>query len=125
MRVYIFYDCQFNSSIMSTFFLLHDPFDDIILVAIHPPTYPLDAKMDSNMCLTPTYTIELDPIDPSYPSVIQFTLESTSSTVSRVFGLSHGSGFIRMRAVPHGHGHTLGGGCSDVVGGSGNDVIPY
>ena len=72
MRVYIFHDHHFGASVMSSFFSPHDPFVDITMFAVYPHFHPLmclwDAKIDSNMHLTPTY-----PIEPSYSSVIQLT----------------------------------------------------
>ena len=59
---------------MSPFFSPHDPFDDITQSAMHspfhPPMCPSDAQMDSNTHLMLMYTIESDPLAPSYPSMI-------------------------------------------------------
>ena len=38
IRIYIFHDYQFHSSVMSSFFYLHDPYNDITLDAVRPPS---------------------------------------------------------------------------------------
>ena len=46
---------------------------------IHPPMHPLDVEIDSDTCLMLTYTIESDPIEPSYPSIMPLSYSLASS----------------------------------------------
>ena len=68
------------------FFRLHEPYEDITLDDVrppfHPPMYPTDEESDSNTRLTPTYSKEFNPWEPSYSSVIHLTLDSSSFTAS-------------------------------------------
>ena len=101
MRVYIFHDRQFRSSVMSPFFGPHDPFNginlDVVRPHFHPPMYPTDEETDFDPHLMPRYTIESNPTELSYPSLIQLTSDTSSSSESRVLGPRHGRGFIRTR----------------------------
>ena len=86
MRVYIFHSRQFCALIMSSFFCSHEPYDDVTLddvhPAFHPSMYPTDGESDSDTRLTLTYSVESDPSEPSYPSVILRTSNSSSSATS-------------------------------------------
>ena len=88
IKVYMFHGRQFRLSVMSPFFCPHDLYEDITLDAVqppfHPPMYPIDEEIDSDMHLTPTYSIESDPSEPSYPSMIQLMSDSSPSTESWV-----------------------------------------
>ena len=75
--------------------------------------------------MTLMYTIEFDPTEPSYPSMIRLSLESSFSKKSRVFSLRSGQGFISTPAVPRGRGHARGGARGDAFDGVGNDFVPY
>ena len=98
MKVYIFRNYQFCVSIMSLFFRLHEPYDDIALDDVHPPfhplMYPTDKETDSDTGLTSTYSVESDPSEPSYPSMICLSLDSSSSTTSQAPPSVCGHGFI-------------------------------
>ena len=71
MRVYMFHGHQFHAFVMSLFFCLHEPYDDITLDDVcppfHPPMYSTDGESDSDTHLTSTYYVESDPLEPSYP----------------------------------------------------------
>ena len=86
MRLYIFHNWQFHAPIMSPFFHLHEPYNDITLDDVcppfHLPMYLTDGEFDSDTCLTPTYSVESDPSKPSYPFVIHLTSDSSSSAPS-------------------------------------------
>ena len=86
--------------------------------------YPSNVETDFDMRLTPTYTIEFDSMEPSYPFVIWLTLESSSFVKSQVSSLKCGCGFIHTWAVPCGRGHAQGGGSNEALGGVGNDFVP-
>ena len=82
MRVYMFHNCQFHALVMGPFFHPHEPYDDVTLDDVcppfHPPMYRIDGESNSDTCLTPTYSIESNPLESSYPSVIQLTSDSSS-----------------------------------------------
>ena len=83
MEVYVFHSRQFHAPIMSSFFHPHEPHDDVTLDDVsplfYPSMYPTNRKSDSDTCLTPTYSIESDLSEPSYPFVIRLTSNSSSS----------------------------------------------
>ena len=145
MRVYIFHDRPFQVPVMSPFFHPHQPYGKVTLNGIRPyfqpPRYPSDDETDSDTCLTPTisldsnpsepsypsYHVETDQFEPSYPFVIRLTFDSSSSsTASRhTPPLIRSRGFIHTRAVPCGRGHARGGGRGDVTpSGFRNDCLP-
>ena len=82
MKVYMFHGGQFCEPVMSLFFRPYKLYEDITLDDVHPPfhpsMYPTNEESNSNTCLTPTYSMESDPSEPSYPSVIRFTSDSSS-----------------------------------------------
>ena len=116
---------------MSSFFQPHQPFGEVTLDDIRPyfqpPRYPTDDETNSDTLLTPTISVDSDPLEPSYPnhhvetnpfkpsysSVIRLTpdLSSSSATPRHTPPLVHGRGFIRTCAVPRGRGRVQGGGC--------------
>ena len=74
---------QFHAPIMSPFFCLHELYDDVTLndvrLSFHPLMYPTDRESDSVTSLTLPYFMESNPSEPSYPSVICSTSNSSSS----------------------------------------------
>ena len=146
MKVYIFHDCPFQTPVMSSFFRPYQPFGKVTLDDIRPyfqpPRYLTDDDTDSDTCLTmtvsvdsdpselshPSYHVETDPSEPSYLSVIRLTSDSSSSSSSthhHTPSLVRGRGFIRISAMPHGHGYARGGRRGDVTpGGFGNGYLP-
>ena len=115
---------------MSPFFRPHELYDDITLddmcPPFHPPMYPTDGESNSDTHLTPTYSVESDPLEPSYPFVIRLMSDSSSSVASQAPPLGHGRGFIRTRALPRGCGRARGGGCGDdAPGGFGNRFVAF
>ena len=115
---------EFRAPVMSPFFHPHQPFDDITLDDIRPyfspSRYPTDKEWDSDTCLTltvsldsdpselsyPSYHVETNPFEPSYPSVIHLTSDSSSSSAaSRHVPLPvRGRRFIRTSTVSYGRG---------------------
>ena len=87
MRVYIFHSRQFRALVISLFFHSYEPYDDITLDDVHQPfhplIYPTHGKSDSNTCLTLTYSVEFDPSEPSYISMIRLSLDSSSCAMSQ------------------------------------------
>ena len=97
MRVYMFHSRQFRIPVMSPFFHPHEPYDDITLDDIHPPFHPLryltDGESDSDTRLTPIFFVESEPsestyltysvgsyhLDPSQPSIIRLSSDSSAS----------------------------------------------
>ena len=55
-RIYMFHSRQFHALVMSPFFPLHEPYDDITLDDVcppfHPSMYPTDEETDLDTCLT-------------------------------------------------------------------------
>ena len=86
--------------------------------------YFADGESDSDIWLTPTYSMESDSSKSAYPtcsvgsyhskssqlSVIRLSLDSSALSIGLAPPLIHGRGFIYNCTVPHGHGHALGGG---------------
>ena len=71
--------------------------------------------------------METDLYEPSYPSVIHLTSDSSSSSVAshHVLPSVCGCGFIRTHAVPRGCGRARGGGRGGVTpGGFENGFLP-
>ena len=119
--------------IISPFFCPHQPYGKVTLDDIRPyfrlPRYPIDGESDSDTHLTPTisldsdplklsypsYHVESDPSEPSYPLMICLTFDSSSSFAAphHTPPPVHGRGFIHTRAVPWGHGRARGGGRGD------------
>ena len=86
--------------------------------------YLSDVETDFNTCLMPAHTIESDPIESSYPSMIWLTSESSSFVGSRVSDLRRGCGFICTWVVPRDHGCARGG-HGDASGRIRNNFVPY
>ena len=101
-----------------------------------------DEESDSDTHLTPTVSLDFDPLEPSYlsyhvesdpsecsrPLVIRLTFDSSSSSAAphHVPPPVYGRGFIRTHAVPHGHGRARGGGHDDdTLGGFGNGYLLF
>ena len=140
MKVYMFHSCKFHAPVMSLFFHPYKPFDDICPYFLSP-TYPTDKESDSDIWLMPmvsldsdssepsylSYHVEFDPSEPSYPSVIRLTSDSSSSSAAprHVASPVRGRGFICPRAVPHGCGHGRGEGRGDAPGGFGNGYLSF
>ena len=109
---------------MSSFFRPHQPYDEVTLHDIRPYfqqlRYPIDRKSDSNTCLTPTVSLDFDPLEsshlsyhvesdlsePSHPSVIRLTSDSSSSSAAPHHAptLVYGRGFFLTHAMPRGRG---------------------
>ena len=71
--------------------------------------------------------METDPSEPSYPSMIRLTSDSSSSSAapSHTPPPVRDRGFIRTRAMPRGRGRARGGGHGDVtLDGFGNGYLP-
>ena len=135
MRVYIFHDHPFQTSMMSPSFQSHQPFGEVILDDIRPyfmpPRYPTDDESDSDPS-EPSYSsyrVETDPSEPSFPSVVRLSSDSASSSSAaprRTPPPVRGRGFIRTRAVPRGRGQARGGGRGDAApGGFRNGYLPF
>ena len=62
--------------------------------------YLSNTKTDSDMCLMLTYTIESDPMEPSYPFVIRLPSKSTSSAICQVSSLRHGVASSVLKQCP-------------------------
>ena len=145
MRVYMFHSCQFRAPVMSRFFHLHEPFEDITMDDVRPPFHPLryrtDGDFDSDTRLTPTVSVDSDPSElsylsyhvetdlsePSFPSMIRLSSDSSSSSAAPRYTPPPvcGREFIRTRAIPRGRGRARGGGRGDATpGGFGNDFLP-
>ena len=94
----MFHGRQFHAPVMCSFFRSHEPYDDITLDDVcppfHPPMYAIDGESDSDTRVTPTYSMEFDPSEASYPFVIRLTSDSSSPTASQATPPSHGRGFI-------------------------------
>ena len=137
----MFHSRQFRAPVMSLFFCPHEPYVDVTLDDVHPrfhpPRYPTNGESDSDTWLTPTisvesnplkssyptYSVESDPSEPSYPSV---TSNSSASSTGLAPPLVRGCGFIRTRAVPRGRGNSRGGGHgNDASGGFVNGYLPF
>ena len=127
------------------FFPPHQPFDEVTMDDIRPYfallRYPTNDESDSDTRLTsiasvesdpskpfyPSYHVEMDPFELSFPSVIclSFDLASSLATLRRTSPSVRGRGFIRTRAVPHGRGRARGGGRGDAApGGFRNGYLP-
>ena len=135
LRVYIFHDRSFQVPVTSSFFHPHQPYDEVTLDDIRPyfspPRYPTTEESNLDTHLTPTISLDFDPSEPSYlsyhvktdpsepscPSVIRMTSNSSSSSAAsrHVPPPVCGRGFIRTHAVPRGCGRARGGGCGDVT----------
>ena len=143
MRVYMFHSHQFHAPVMSSFFCPHKPFEDITLDDVHPPfhppRYPTGGDSNSNTRLTLTISVESNPLEsyypiyyvgsycsePSQPSVIQLSLDSSASSASPIPPPVHNHGFIYTCAVPHEHRRARGGGYGDdASGGLRNRYLP-
>ena len=115
---------------MSPSFCPHESYDDVTLDDMHPPfhllMYAIDEESNSNIRLAPTYSMESDPLELSYPSVIHLTLDSSSSSTGPMPPLVHGRGVICIRVVPRRHGYARRGGCGDdALCGFENGYIPF
>ena len=113
MRVYIFHDHPFQTSVMSPFFRPHQLFGEVTLDDIRPyfalPRYPIDNESNSDPSEPsyPSYHVETDPSEPSFPSVVRLSSDSASSSSAaprRTPPVVRGRGFIRTRAVPRRRG---------------------
>ena len=144
MRVYMFHGRESFALVMSPFFHPHQPFDNITLDDIRPYfpplRYPINGESDSDTCLTPTISLDSDPLEPSYPSyhveidqskpsypsVIRLTSDSSSSAASHhVPPPIRACEFIHTRALPHGHGCARGRRRGDVsLEGFRNSFLP-
>ena len=122
---------------MSPFFRPHQPYGELTLDDIHSYfqllRYPTDGESDSDTHLTPTISLDSDPLEPSYPSyhvesdpfepsrpsVICLTYDSSSSSIAPHHAPPsiHGHGFICTCTVPRGHGHARGRGRDDDTSG--------
>ena len=118
---------------MSPFFRLHQPYGEVTLDDIcpyfQPPRHPTDGESDLDTRLTPTVSLDSDPLEPSYPSyhvesdpsepscpsVIRLTsnLSSSSAVPHHAPPPIRGRGFIRTRVVLRGRGHARRGGHDD------------
>ena len=118
---------------MSPFFRPHQLYDEVTLDDIRPYfqplRYPIDGESNLDTHLTstvsldsdssessyPSYHVEFDPSELSYPLVIRLTSDSSSSSAAphHTPPPVHGRGFIHTRAVPRGRGCARGGGHSD------------
>ena len=129
MRVYMFHGHQFYAPVMSQFFCPHETCKDITLDDVrplfHPPMHPTNREFNSDTHLTPTYFMESNPSEPSYPSMILLTSDSFSSA-SQALRLGHVRRFIRIEAISRGHAWALGGGRGDdTLGGLENGFVPF
>ena len=129
MRIYMFHSRQFHVPMMSPFFRPHKPYDDITLDNVHPPfhppMYPTYGESNSDTRLTLTMSMEFDPSgssystysmgsyrsEPSQPSIVFLSSDSSASSVGLAPPPVCSHGFIRTRAIPRTCGH--GGGCGD------------
>ena len=141
----MFHSRQFHGSVMSPFFGPHKPFDDVTLDNVRPPfhpqRYPTDRESNSDTRLTPMYSmdsnplkstyptnsVEPDPLDLFYPSVIRLSFDSSaSSTADWAPPSVHRHRFICTYVVPCGHGRARGRGCGDdAPGGFRNKYLPF
>ena len=82
MRVYMFHSCQFHAPLSPFLY----PYENITLHDVRPPFNPLmhptDGEFDSDTRLAPTYSVESDSLELSYPYVIRLTSDSSSSSSS-------------------------------------------
>ena len=112
-------------------FCSHELYDDVTLDDVrrpfHPPMYPTDGESDSDTHLTPTYSVESNSSKLTYPSAIQLTSNSSSSSVvSRALPSVRGHEFIHTVAIPNGRGHAYGGERGDdAPGGFRNGYLPF
>ena len=140
----MFHNRQFRTLVMSPFFRLHDLYEDITLddirLPFHSQRYPTDRESDFDTRMTPTYSVESNPSEPSYltysvgsyhsesshPSMIHLSSYSFASLAASTAPPVRGRRFIRTRAVPRGRGRTRGGGCGDnAPGGYGNGYLSF
>ena len=141
MRVYIFHDRPFQVPITSPLFEHISHTVRLPWPYFQPPRYPTDGDSDSDTRLTPTasldsnpselsypsYHVETDLFEPSYPSVIHLTFDSSSSSATprHTSPPVRGHRFIHTRVVPRGCGRARGGGHGDVTpGGFRNGYLP-
>ena len=113
---------------------------DDIRPYFQPPRYPTNGDFDLDTRLTLTVSLDSDPLEPSYPSyhvetnssepscpsVIRLTFDSSSSSVAPHHAPPpiRSCGFIRTYAVPRGRGRARGGRRCDVAsGGFENDYL--
>ena len=114
---------------------------DDIRPYFQPPRYPTDGDSNSDTRLTSTVSLDSDPSkpsylsyhvetdlsEPSYPSMIRLTSDSSSSSAAsrHVPPSVRGRGFIHTHVVPRGRGHAQGGEGGDVApGGFWNGYLP-
>ena len=130
IKVYMFHGYQFYSLVMSPFFHPHEPYDDITVHNVwslfHPSMHPIDRESNSNTRLTPTYSVEFDLLEVTFPSVIWSTSNSSSSAASQAPHPRHGRGFIYTCMIPRGCGWARGGGHGDDTSrGFENGFVPF
>ena len=94
---------------MSPFFRPYESYDDVTLHDVRPPfhplTYPTDEEFDSDTHLTLTYSVESNPSESTYSSMIRLTSDSSSSSAASCAPPSvRGCGFIRTHAILMGVG---------------------
>ena len=97
---------------------------------LHPPFYEPDSDASSEdsesdpSMVTPNYSLEMDPSEPTSMFLFPFDSAAVSSTMgSCVIGRGYGRGFIRTCAVSRGQGCGRGCGCGDVSRGWGNNFV--
>ena len=144
MRVYMFHSRQFRVPMMSSFFHPHERYDDITLDDIHPPFHPLryltDGESDSDTRLTPIFFMESEPsestyltysvgsyhLEPSQPSIIRLSSDSSALFGDPALPSVHGCGFNCTCTVPCEHGRAQGGGRrDDAPGGFENEYLLF
>ena len=74
---------------MSQFSCPHEPYDDITLHGVRPPSHPLryptDGESIFDIRLTPTYSVECDPSELTYPTFSMGSYYSKPSHLSDLF----------------------------------------
>ena len=127
MRVYIFHDRHFSSSIISPFFCPHDPFDDITLAVVHPLFIPLCTRRMRRQIQVHTWHWPTPQSQIPQSLLTRFWSSWLRShlLLQRVECPAWDVGIIRARVVPHAYGCAWGGRCGDDVGGSGKNFVPY
>ena len=140
----MFHSCQYHTPVMSVFFRPHKPFEDITLddvrLPFHPSRYLTDGDFDSDTRLMSTISIESDPskssyptysmgfyhLEPSQPSVIRLSSDSSTSSAGLVPPPVRSCGFIHIRTVPRwcelARGRGLG---DDAPDGFENEYLPF
>ena len=130
VQVYVFFRHHFDVSVMSQHFSPSEPYQDIMMLEVHPPIFEpyvgtSSEKLESDPFMaTHTYSPETSPSKPT--SLFAFPSDSVAISSTRgscICRKGCGRGFIRTHAIPCGRGCDCGHGCQDASVGWGNGFI--